>query len=565
MAATLQLDILFDAFLYKGARIRMEAPFFAFLTDVKCFWDSAKEKGLGTFIPIAIGGFFALVVALFFLAWNIDYTFSWGIVIFALFSAVVGIGGILLLPKMVAYAIDNVVLTQEIWILRKLFAKLTKKSRLHIAKKVSKNELFTPKCEKATPISPSYPLLKFTHEFVGEKAFNIQLQKEEQPNVILLFMESMRARDIGVLGGKYNVSPNFDRLSKEGVLFTNFYGNSVKTSRSVTSSLFGVPSDVTSSEVSNSVGRPFISLANILAEEGYHTAYLHNGDLSFENQQQFFSYYGFEELIGKDHILATYPDAPVTSWGTPDEYLMNYASDWLVKRASLDKPLFATMYTITNHHPWIIPEGFTPPPLPDDIDERYRRYLSTFAYSDAALGTFVKNLRESGLSKNTILCVLGDHGQPMGEHHDNFVMQRYLYEENIRVPMLILADGHLEKPCQIDEVASQVDLFSTVMDMAGIRGLNHTIGTSLVRNVPDRQVFFHNPYMYRFYGTRKGDYKLIHLRASQQVELYNVTQDPDERHNIEGEHPDVVRALLNDIDHYNLLFRSIYENKLFSP
>jgi phosphoglycerol transferase MdoB-like AlkP superfamily enzyme len=565
LAAILQLDIIFDAFLYKEALIRMEAPFFAFLNDVRCFWDSAKAKGLAFFAPLAVLLFFGIVIAFYFIARVIPFAFDSGMTIFAIVVALVGIAGLLFLPKMVSYAIDNVVLTQEVWILRRIFSKFTKKSRLVRAKEMVEHDLFTSPCEKNTAISPSYPLLKFTHEFTGKKAFDITVAEGEKPNIIFFFMESMRSKDVGVLGGEYGVTPNFDRLSKDGVLFSNFYSNSVKTSRAVTSSLFGVPSDVTSSEVSNSAGRPFISLANILAENGYHTSYLHNGDLSFENQREFFTHYGFEELVGKDEILNAFPNAPTSSWGLPDEYLVKYAESWLENKERENAPQFVTMFTITNHHPWIVPAGFTPPPIPKGLDPRYERYLSTMAYSDAALGSFVDHLRRTGLSKNTILFVLGDHGQPMGEHYDNYVEQRYLFEENIRVPLLILADGRLDKPKIITDIGSQIDLFSTVMDIAKLKGLNHTMGTSLAREDANRRVFFHNPYMYRFYGMRHGDHKLIHMRASKKVELFDLANDPHEQVNIATRHPDLVKSGLADIYNYNHLFQSIYENKLFSP
>ena len=115
------------------------------------------------------------------------------------------------------------------------------------------NRIFKTCCEKLTPVSSSFPLLKFTHGFEGEKSFNLDVSQGERPHLIFLFMESLRSKDVGVLGGSFGVTPHLDAIAKEGILFKNFYANSVKTTRAVTASLFGIPSDVNSSEVSTTM------------------------------------------------------------------------------------------------------------------------------------------------------------------------------------------------------------------------------------------------------------------------------------------------------------------------
>ena len=80
----------------------------------------------------------------------------------------------------------------------------------------------------------------------------------------------------------------------------------------------------------------------------------------------------------------------------------------------------------------------------------------------------------------------------------------YLYEENVRVPLLILAPGRLSGPVEIDAPASQVDLLPTVMDLFGMTGLNHAVGTSLARKTTDRTAFFSNPFGPGYLGRRSG-------------------------------------------------------------
>ena len=288
----LQLDILFDAFLYRNTAMRMEVAFFAFFDDIRHFWDSAKEKEIHKFLPFPII-LLLYSFALFHLS-SISTPF-WPLFTLFAISGAMSFLGLVFLKKKMAYAIENVVFQQQVYFIKKAIA-FFKKSK---QQKVLDENLFLPSGETFSKVSPDYPLLKWTEAFSGPKQCEVDIDAGEKPHVIFLFMESFRAKDIGVLGGKYGVSPHFDQIAQEGILFTNFYANSVKTSRSAVSSLFGIPSDVDSSEASSNSDLPLIGLPDILARHGYHTAYLHNGPVQFENQLEFFLSHGFKEVIGK--------------------------------------------------------------------------------------------------------------------------------------------------------------------------------------------------------------------------------------------------------------------------
>ena len=561
----IQVVILLDAFIYKGAKLRFEAPFYAFFNDIGCFWDSAKEKGIALLYPV--GGLFCAIVPIGFYVMEkaADFSFVSG-VFFSVYAGIslLSILGAALLSKKLCYHLDNAFFAQIVWALKKLVNFALRRQSVSKVKDLSSKKAFTPQNEAYSSVSSLYPLLKYTKGFYGEKQCQIDIKEEEKPHIIFLFLESFRAKDVGALGGKYSVTPYFDKLSQEGILFSNFYANSVKTSRSVTASLFGIPSDVSSSEISSRIDMPFISLAHVLAKNGYESAYHHNGVLEFENQHSFFSNYGYKHLVGRNEILKKYPKAPLTSWGVHDEYLMKYSLNWLKEKSKENLPLFLTMFTISNHHPWVAPKGCRPLELPHSLNSTYKRYLTTLSYTDDCLKHFVNELKSSHLAKNTVLFILGDHGHPMGEHHKNFIEQRYLYEENIHVPLLIYAQDRIQKPKVIDDVSTQIDLIPTVMDVLNIKGLNHARGSTLLRKAK-RQVFFHNPYVYGFYGTRKGSHKLVYTRSSKEVELFDLYLDPSEKTNLAYKYPEIVESYLQDVKDYHTYYKSLYDNKLFSP
>ncbi|MCH9613759.1 MAG: hypothetical protein SP1CHLAM54_07680 [Chlamydiia bacterium] len=520
----LTLLVVFDSAMYKVMGLRFEAPFFSFIFDLPHYWDSAKENL--KYIPIILAAFGFTFVGLYFLPkGHFHWVFLLGLYV----------------PKKAFYHSSNILFLLLSYPLKKFGGKRDD----DFLKKH-----FTPMNEQAVPVSSEYPLLKETVGFHGNKAISLDVDSTEKPHVIFLLMESFRSKDLCY-------APNFQSLAKEGVYFPNFYTNSVKTSRALTSVLFGVPSDVDGRDLSNDMDFPLISIADVMQKNGYHTGYFHNGPLEFENQLQICANHGFETLIGKNEIFAEYGHAAMSSWGVPDEFLMRYTVEYLKKAKQSS---FLTLFTMTNHHPWPCPPGYEAPDF-GDVSKTYRRFLTTYSYSDWALGQLVTNLRQTGLSKDVILFVLGDHGQPMGEHSVNYVEQKALYEENIHVPLLILADGRITP--KVDErLASHLDLFPTAMDMVHLKGLNHAVGSSLVREFNRDQLFFHNPFIFGYFGTRKKGSKLIYTKSTDSVENYNLEEDPAELKNLA---PDFNPQLLEDVKAYLSTFKSLYNKKGFCP
>ena len=558
----LQLYLVLDGILYRIAAIRMEVSFFSLVSNAKCFWDSAKEKRVCRFVPITL---------LFLGASTLTYWFYWkdlqalqlqnnwigsGLVI-----GIIGGLGHFFSPKKMSYATDHIAFQHQLWCLRKLFRFIKRKKDRTDMGELARIHFRHQNEKKSTP-SLKYPLFKYTQGFTGEKSFNLSIEAGEMPHVIFLFMESFRAKNVGALGAKKGVTPHFDSLSERGILFTDFYANSVRTSRSVVSSLFGIPSDVDGSEVASKAKVPFIGMPQLMKKKGYVRSYFHNGPLQFEKQDDFFALHDYDIVHGKEQIAKNFPKMRVSSWGLPDECLIRYAADFLAQNQAT--PQFLTLFTITNHHPWILPDNYCPPSFPSNISDIYRKYLSTFHYSDACLGLFIDLLRQKNLLDKTLLFILGDHGYPMGEH-GNFIEQRYLYEENIRVPLMIYGEGRIAQPKKIETPGSQLDLVPTLMDILGLQGFNLSIGNSLMRNIGERDIFFHNPYVFKNFGCRRGKYKLIHTQISEEIELYDLEKDPDEMKNIALKNPTVCQQLLQNVKEYEQLFHNLYAARRIVP
>ncbi len=550
--------MLLDGFLFLKTSIRLEPSFLEFLDDLRCFWDSAKERGFIKYLPIFFGGM-AIPGYVFFLSKdNLICLSSHLLWRCWLAVACIAVIGMCFIPKEVAYITESLLIRHLVLWIRKQVSKLKKPV-------ITPNPKAFVACNEInTPFFPEqYPLFRTCTGFTGEKLWDFKIHPGEQPHVVLLVLESFRAKTVGALGNALNITPHFDRLTERGVLFTNFYANSVKTSRSVTSLLSGIPSDISSKDRSTDRDLSLVSLAHILKSHGYNTAYLHNGCLEFENQKAFLLKQGFANLFGQHDILQRFPYAPLSSWGLPDEHLMRFTADWL--EAQQD-PTFLTMYTITNHHPWKLPAHCSPLSLPKHYSPAYRRYLSTFQYSDFCLGLLISLFEQKGLSKNTVFIVTGDHGQPMGEREGNYMVQKGLYEENIHVPLLFYGENRCDLGARIDAIGSHMDVLPTVMDLLQLQASYHTTGKSLMRRSEEtRKTFFHNPYVHGYFGMRENQWKYVFTKTSRQSALYDLITDRQEAHNIALKYPKVCSHMLNEVLQYKRTIQHLYKSKAFAP
>lgn len=401
--------------------------------------------------------------------------------------------------------------------------------------------------EVSSMLDPKYPLLRKTISFLGKKKFEAKLQK---PHLIFVILESFRAKNVGCLGAKVPLSPHFDRLAKEGVLFTQFHSLSNLTSCCSIASLFGIPPAPIHGHLGEYAKLPLWGLPKILKEAGYQSALLQGGHVAFDHGPEFFQAQGFETLIGKREIEKVTPGASSSSWGVHDEHLFRYAANWLQQQK---EAVFATLFTITNHHPWTLPPDWTPP-----SDAKGASYLETFAYTDWALNLFIEKLKEKGLLEKSVLFIFGDHGQE--SRSDHFEINRHLFQENVHVPLLIYAPDRI-KPQRIETLSSQIDLVPTVLDLLSLPSTHHSLGKSLLRDLPPSPIFFSHPFDDKIRGARKEQWKLI-LDESEAA-LYDLATDPDEKDNLASKEAAKVKELQEEVDLFHSQIAKLYEEKAF--
>ncbi len=402
--------------------------------------------------------------------------------------------------------------------------------------------------EKALYLSKEYPLLRSTREFLGEKQFDLQLDPKERPHVIFCFLESFRAKSL-------HLAPNFQALCKKGIHFTEFYANSNSTSWATISSLFGVPSSMQRSYLHAYTDLPMIGLPQIFKEgAGYKSAVIQGSHLMLQGTAAFYQAHGFDTILGKKEILETEPDAATLSWGVHDEAMFSYSVDWLAKQK---ESVFLNLFTITNHHPWVTPDGWEPPEA-----VKGNPYLETYAYTDYALGKWMKRLEETGLAERSIIFFLGDHGQGLGEHDAHYAVRRTLYEEDIQIPLLIYAPGRIEQPKTISAPCSQIDLLPTVLDLFQLKTPHHSLGSSLLRK-KKHFVFSSYPFDGGTIACRLGRWKAM-IRENK-MRLFDLREDPAESQDVSAAYPRRASRLKKIVEEYSATLQELYRRRAFTP
>ena len=293
-------------------------------------------------------------------------------------------------------------------------------------------------------------------EFISDKNFLLRETKTgkevKKYNVVIVLMESFMGDTVGALGGEPDLTPNYNKLANEGVLFTNFFSNGNRSNRGILSVFTGFPSQYGKSILKKPIGqKAFISLAEILKERGYSTHFMYGGDVEFDNMKGFFEINGIKNFISRDDFSK---EERTIKWGVPDDKLFDKAVEYL---GNLKEPFFFEIFTLSNHAPFDIDENFkefTEENYPD-----YERY-NAFKFADYSIGRFVNAVRDKEWAKNTIFVFVADHGENRRKPIE-------IDWKKFSNPLVIWTPGGQLKHEIIDKVGSQLDILPTIMGILG--------------------------------------------------------------------------------------------------
>jgi arylsulfatase A-like enzyme len=167
-------------------------------------------------------------------------------------------------------------------------------------------------------------------------------------------------------------------------------------------------------------------------------------------------------------------------------------------------------------------------------------------YSDAALGQFLEGLRQRWLERRTLFVILGDHAEAFGEHPGNHGHTLCIWEENLRVPYLIVAPGLIEESVPVRRLASLIDTAPTVLDLLDLPIPSAYQGHSLLDSQTGMALFC-TDYSIGLLGLHDGDWKMIHELESGRSQLFDLRTDPKEQHDLSWLHAERTEVYRNHL------------------
>jgi len=312
----------------------------------------------------------------------------------------------------------------------------------------------------AAELDPGRPLvhssqLPFERKIVGRGP-------EKRLNVVLISVESLSADFLSAFGNREHLTPNLDRLAREGMLFTRLYATGTRTVRGLEALTLSIPPTPGRSIVKRPHNEHLFTLGEVFKEKGYEPIFLYGGYGYFDNMNAFFSGNGYTVI----DRTALKPEqiSYQNIWGVADEDLFRLALRELDARGAEGKPFFAHIMTVSNHRPFTYPEGRI------DIPSKTGRE-GAVKYTDFAIGQFIDAARARPWFARTLFVIVADH-----THKGRGLTE--LPIENYHIPMIIYAPKQVA-PRRIDTIASQIDVGPTILALLnfsyGSRFFGHDI------------------------------------------------------------------------------------------
>jgi lipoteichoic acid synthase len=353
----------------------------------------------------------------------------------------------------------------------------------------------------------------------------------EKRNVVLVHLESIRARSVTPYNEQLKTTPFLDELAKKSLLGERAYTfipNSLKASISVNC---GIEPSLRATVEAEPGGIPAPCLAGLLKGQGYRTVFFQSASekfMYFGDQVKDFGYeeyYPLESMDTEGFERSNY-------FGYEDDVMLKSSEQWLKKRD--DNPFVAEYLTSTGHHDYLPPTRYRHEDFVED--DKLNRYLNCVHYLDYFLKNLIEQYKKLGLYENTIFIIFGDHGDGFGEH-GRYVHEDNPYEESLKIPLIIHAPWMSELGERVEELANLTDILPTVLDLLGYEVMGGKYpGYSLLRPLPEeRTLFFSCTNREKCLASIKGYEKYIHHYGDQPDEFFDLSVDHLERNNVADE------------------------------
>ena len=382
----------------------------------------------------------------------------------------------------------------------------------------------------------------------------------QSPNIVIIFLESVGANRLSILGNPLNATPNLDQIIEEGIFFKRFYVPMVGTARSVFTLVTGIP-DVARIKTSSRNPRINKQYSIINDFRGYEKHYIMGGSAGWANIR------GFLQLNIPDLSITELDDLKsprLDVWGVSDYDLFKEVHQ-IFENIDPGKPFFAIIQTATNHRPYSIPDNVTSFKVDHLSKEKVNHagFKSVDQYNamrllDHTIGEYFSYAKNSKYFSNTVFFLFGDHGtsDPWAKH-----MPQSDYELLLRsyhVPLIVYGPSIIKGGIMRNDIAMLPDLIPTAAGFAGIGYHNQTLGRdlmSIAENQEGLALTVGKKHARPTIGVFGGDYYLTMYHDGEDIRLYDL--------NVIGPAEDIHREYPELTAKYSRLVQGLYETSKY--
>jgi len=417
----------------------------------------------------------------------------------------------------------------------------------------------------------------------------LNAQTQNSPNIVMFYIDDMGWKDLGCMGSKFYETPNIDRLASQGMLFDNAYScapNCAPSRACLMTGLYGPRHGiytVGSSSRGRSAFRKLIPIQNrtrladrfrtipeSFKQKGYVSAHFGKWHLGADPKSQGFdvNVAGNRSGSPRGGYFSPYRN-PQLSDGPKGEYLTDRLTDEAIKflESHRQKPFFLYFAHYAVH---------TPIQSKKELRKKYQQknpsqgqnnasYAAMIESVDQSVGRILRKLKELKIEQNTVVIFYSDNGGhgPVTSMQPLRGSKGMLYEGGIRVPFFVKWPGKVKAGSRNSTPIIGVDLYPTLMEIAGISTENETLdGRSIVPLLKgnaewkERSLYWHFPaYLQANRGMRalwrttpaaairRGNFKLLEFFEDGRLELYDLAKDIGERNNLARKLPEKTREL----------------------
>jgi phosphoglycerol transferase MdoB-like AlkP superfamily enzyme len=326
-------------------------------------------------------------------------------------------------------------------------------------------------------------------------------------NVVVVLEESFGSEFVSALHPRpVSLTPSYDALTNEGLLFTHAYSTGNRTIRALEATTSSLPPLPGISIVRRPQSKDLFTLPALLRANGYQTLFVYGGRALFDGMGGYLRANGINRVVEQKD----YPeDAFRTAWGVSDQAIFDRALTEMDAMHAQGKPFYTLVLSVSNHRPYQFPEG--------EIvwDKSLKGRENAVRYADWALGRFVRQARQHPFFKDTLFVLMGDHGARV---YGAAEIPLPSYE----VPILFYAPGIIPAGAKVDTLTSSMDIPPTVLGVLGMEYDSPFFGHDVLRIDPSagRALMTHNNNIALMKGSR-----IAVLGLHRSAQLFDVRPD----------------------------------------